>query len=214
MLPKVPATSIQLTLAGHTFTFRRLSWRDEVKFSLGTAHPTRLDYCAWAMDSVDSKPIGYSDALTLLQRLPKPIQDRVVVFYLGSLPARRSFTLVGNLYTAPDPAPYVERVAIEPDTEDSGEREVLRRFGREEVDEAEAQAEAMARASNYAGATAPSSISVPDSPHHPGPTPSSISVPDHAPSSISVPDHAPSSISVHPGSEVGEEPVVYHFEVD
>lgn len=142
---------IELPLVGHTFRFRRLSWRDEVGFS--QAHPaaSRVDYVAFALASVDDKTLSFEQARTALASIPKPIRDRVMVFYMGSLPTRRDFTTEVP-YTAPEPVPYQHQVSSEMEEQDeAGDDALERTFGKEEVAEAQALAHQMAEGTHYAG---------------------------------------------------------------
>jgi len=187
LLPLVAQQDITLPLAGHVFAFRRLTWKEEIGFAKTAVNPSRLDYAAFALGTVDGKHVTYQDSIRLLRGLPRPIQERVVIFYMGSLPKRRILD-VEELYSAPEPAPYRERQAIEAEEVDPAEAEMLKRYGREEVGEAEALAQRMASAANYAG--------------------SSPATPDE--STPVVPIIPPAAGS----PEMDGDSVVYHFEVD
>lgn len=142
---------IELPLVGHTFRFRRLTWRDEVAFSQEHPAATRVDYVAFALDSVDEKALTFEQARTALASLPKPIRDRVMVFYMGSLPTRHTFS-VEIPYTAPEPVPYQQQVDSEQEAQDEAGEDLLEQtFGREEVQEAQALARRMAENTGYAG---------------------------------------------------------------
>lgn len=142
---------IELVLVNHTFRFRRLTWRDEVEFSQKHPAATRVDYAAYALDSVDSRVLTFEQARAALAALPKPIRDRVLVFYMGSLPTRRSFTAEVP-YAAPEPVPYQQQVTSEfEEQEGEGEDALERTFGKEEVAEAQALARRMAENTGYAG---------------------------------------------------------------
>ena len=110
------------------------------------------------------------------------------------MPNRRLASAV-NIYVAPDPVPYRDKVAIEEDqAEDQAESELVRQFGREEVAEAEAQAALMARNTNYAGAVTPA--------QPPGPP----AIPAPAAENVVGLPQPPRE------GELEEGPVVYHFE--
>ena len=100
---------IELPLVGHHFRFRRLTWVDEVQFSQKHPGATRVDYVAYAMAQIDDKVVTFDQAQTVLLRMPRPVRDRVLVFYMGSLPTRRVFD-TEIPYAAPEPTSYQEAV--------------------------------------------------------------------------------------------------------
>ena len=142
---------IELPLVGHHFRFRRLTWADEVQFSQQHPGATRVDYAASALVQVDDKAVTFEQSQALLLRMPRPVRDRVLIFYMGSLPSRRVFS-VEVPYMAPEPATYQQQVDAEGEEQASAEDEYLNRtFGEEEVKEAKAQALEMAKGTNFAG---------------------------------------------------------------
>ena len=151
MLTLPDSSPIELKLAGHTFRFRRLSWREEVQFSQKHPDATRRDYAAAAMATVDGLPITYDQAKAVLLELPRPICDRVIIFYMGSLPGRRQFQ-VDLPYRAPEASAYTRQVGAEDEELMSAEEEQLNRtFGAEEVAEAQALAREMVKGTKAAG---------------------------------------------------------------
>ena len=192
MLPIPPSSPISLRLRGHEFVFRRLTWREEVAFARRVPNARRVDYVAYAMTTIDGKATSYEQALQVITNLPRPISERVVIFYLGSLPARRLMDPI-NIYVAPDPVPYRERVEIEEaEAEDAAEKAMVAKFGHDEVAEANALASKMAQGTHFAGAT---------------PATTSDLEPDAVEAQMGQPPPGPAG-------EVGEADVVYHFDMD
>jgi hypothetical protein len=153
MLPPPGNSEVLLTLAGHKFTFRRLTWREEIEFSQRTGESGRLVYVANAMTTVDGKRIQFEDALKLLKTLPTPIRERVGIFYLGSLPGRRLLTS-DTPYTAPEAATYQRNVEADDEDLQSEEERILERtFGRDEVEEQRELAQRMVAGTKAAGVT-------------------------------------------------------------
>lgn len=153
MLPPPGKSEVDLTLAGHKFTFRRLTWREEVEFSQRSGGTGRQAYIANALTTVDGKTVDYESALKMLRTLPRPIYERVVVYYLGTLPGRRIPT-VEIPYTAPEAATYQR--AVEADDEDlqtEEERVLERTFGKDEVEEQRDLAQRMVAGTKAAGVT-------------------------------------------------------------
>lgn len=150
--PPAPQVSpIHLDLAGHVYAFHPLTWSEEVAFAV--AHPggSRRVYVAYAMDTLDGRTVTFEQADTLLKALPRPVLDRVIVFYYGSLPGRRVPTAIVP-YTAPTPLEHARCVTAETDSVGDAERESLdRTFGAEDVDEALALGHQMVEGTKGAG---------------------------------------------------------------
>ena len=152
-----PPTShvVTLPLLGREFTFRRLTWRDEILFAKAHPQATRLDYAIHALQAVAGQAVTPEQARIILEALPKPIQARVVVLYVGALPDHRTFQS-DIPYTAPEPSAYQDTVDDEAQALANEEDEALeRRFGAEDVAESKALAAQMARGTHYAGVTRP-----------------------------------------------------------
>lgn len=152
VFPPVPLTSpIRLDLAGHVYVFHRLTWAEEVRFT--QAHPggSRRAYVAYALDTLDSQTLTYEQADTLLKFLPRPVLDRVIIFYYGSLPGRRA-PLADIPYVAPEPLEHLRNVTAESEDQEDAERSALdRTFGAEDVDEALALGHKMVQGTKGAG---------------------------------------------------------------
>ncbi len=59
-------------MAGRKFTFRRLSWRDEVEFQkMRSTNPT-FHILAFALSHVDGRTVRPEDAFRLVTALPRP----------------------------------------------------------------------------------------------------------------------------------------------
>lgn len=151
MLPPPNKSKVEVSLADHVFTFRRLDWREEIHFSQQAGVTGRQAYIANALTAVDGKAVTYDQSLALLKTLPRPIYERVVIFYLGSLPGRRILTS-DTPWAAPEPAAYQSRVADE-DQEilDEEERLLERTFGHDEVEEQRELARRMVAGTKGAG---------------------------------------------------------------
>lgn len=153
MLPPPETSEVSLPLAGHKFTFRRLTWREEVIFSQKTGETGRQAYIANALTTVDGKTVQFDDAVKILRTLPRPIYERVVVFYLGSLPGRR-LPLVTLPYQAPEAASYQRQVEDDDEDLQAEEDRILERtFGHDEVEEQKDLARRMVEGTNRAGVT-------------------------------------------------------------
>jgi hypothetical protein len=165
MLPPPGKSEVDLPLAGHKFTFRRLTWREEIEFSQRSGTTGRQAYIANALTTVDGKTLGYDDALKMLRTLPRPIYERVVVFYLGSLPGRRIPT-TEIPYTAPEAATYQRNVEADDEDLQSEEDRILERtFGKDEVEEQKDLAQRMVAGTKATGVTR---SLLEEEPSHPG----------------------------------------------
>ena len=152
-LPPPESETVTLPLVGRDFVFRRLTWVDEIRFTQDHPTATRRDYVAAALISVGGKSCTYDVARQILNALPKPIADRVMLFYLGSLPGRRILT-TDFPYHAPEAAAYQSRVSAEEESLADTEDEILeRRFGSEDVQASKELAERMVQGTHYAGVT-------------------------------------------------------------
>ena len=150
--PSVPLTSpIRLDLAGHSYVFHRLTWSEEVAFTRDHPSGSRRVYVACALDTLDNQTLTFTQADTLLKSLPKPVLDRVIVFYYGSLPGRRA-PQATTPSTAPEPLEHIRNVTAESDDLEDEERSTLdRTFGSEDVDEALALGHKMIQGTKGAG---------------------------------------------------------------
>ena len=59
-------------MAGRKFTFRRLSWRDEVEFQKMRSTNPAFHILAFALSHVDGRTVRSEDALRLVTALPRP----------------------------------------------------------------------------------------------------------------------------------------------
>jgi hypothetical protein len=161
MLPAPVPEIIPISIAKHVFTFRRLTWRDDMRFHLLHEKDPKLTLLAYAMVGVDGKRVAsLQDAQRMVMGLPKPVRERLVILYRGSLPDNR---MLDALLPAAVPEPKVVQAMVDEEAEDeeeAAEKFLERKFGPEEAREANEQAELIARASGMRGATAP----IPDRP--------------------------------------------------
>lgn len=154
MLPAPTPETIPIAIAGHAFLFRRLTWRDDLRFQELRAKDPKLNLLAFAMVSVDGRPVGtLAVAQRLVLKYPKPVRERLVILYRGSLPDNR---LLDAELPGLIPEPRVVQAAIDQDAESeeqAAEDYLNRRFGVDEAREANEQALAIAQAAGLAGAT-------------------------------------------------------------
>ena len=154
MLPTPEPQTIPVTIAGHVFLFRRLTWRDDLRFQALRAKEPKLSLLSYALVSVDQRPVGsLAVAQKLVMKYPKPVRERLVILYRGSLPDNRLLEA-----TLPElaPEPKAAQALIEEDEENAeqaAEEYLNRRFGSDEANEANEQALAIARAAGMTGAT-------------------------------------------------------------
>ena len=93
--------------------------------------------------------------MKIFRPMPSPVLDRVFKIYKGSLPVGRRFE-TANLYQAPEPQAYVQRLA-EDDAKieysaDAAVRQMEAKFGKEEVQEAAEIDRQIVRGSKLRGA--------------------------------------------------------------
>lgn len=132
--------TVDVQLLKYKFKFRKLTWREESALKIpAKVHPYRV-VLATALVEVSGLSIGSpEEAMKVVGRLPLPVLNRVFMIYKGKLPEDRRFETV-NLYKAPEPANYVQRVmedeeAMEP-TVDEAVRRMETQFTRRELAEA------------------------------------------------------------------------------
>lgn len=148
--------TVEVQVLKYKFRFRKLTWRDE--FSLKT--PPRANhlryYLAAALTEVSGLPVtSMEDAMKVFGPMPTPVLDRVFKIYKTKLPPSRRFE-TANLYRAPEPQAYAQRVMEEvqkvDDTADRAVRIMEQKFGKEEIEEAKAIDDQIVRASQLRGA--------------------------------------------------------------
>jgi hypothetical protein len=134
MLPTPTPETISVTIAGHVFTFRRLTWRDDLRFQALRSKDPKLSLLAYAMVSVDERPVGsLATGQKLVMKYPKPVRERLVILYKGSLPDNR---LLDAALPELAPEPKVAQAVIDQDeesTEQKAEDYLNRRFGADEA---------------------------------------------------------------------------------
>lgn len=165
-LPTPTTLEVGLTLLGHRYVFRRMSWREEIRLSLDSPTSTRMDYVIRALKSVDEKSLTPEQSSKLIMALPKPVRERVAIFYLGSLPSRRLLD-ASIPYQAPEPSSHALGVDDPGPSAASDEEQMIREsFGEEEAVEMRNLTKRILQTSNLKENTAlasASSISVPKS---------------------------------------------------
>jgi hypothetical protein len=95
-----------------------------------------------------------ADALTILKRIPPPLQWRLWVLYQGKLPPERYYSH-GALFSAPEPVVHVKRMFEEGDRprdeDEIQDAQLAQRFGAEELREARELEGRMAAQAQQAG---------------------------------------------------------------
>jgi len=131
---------VEIKLNSFLYRFRRLTWTEQATLKFPPKEDQRLILMAHAMTDVSGFTIAsVADALTILKRIPAPIQWRLWVIYQGKLPPERYYSC-GGLYEAPEPVVHIKRMFEEGDrTKDEDEildAQLAQRFGAEELREA------------------------------------------------------------------------------
>lgn len=153
LFDNVSPTDVTVTMAGHVFVFRRLTWRDDIRLYLIRQGDPDLHLLSFALTSVDGKPVDVSAASAMIAALPRPVRERLIIFYRGSLPSHR---LGETKIPSSAPPPAVLRARVEAETEEVEEQAddyLERKFGREEAEAARAQGRAIAAATGAVGVT-------------------------------------------------------------
>lgn len=137
---------MSIKIGPRTYKFRRLTWVDELRLHEAVTADPGMSQLAFALVAVDDKEVRAADAKRIVGSIPRPVRERLTLLYLGQLPPNR---MIEVKIPAPAPEPRVIQAAID---EEEGEADRVaedlleRRFGRDEVEAAEAQAQAIARA--------------------------------------------------------------------
>jgi hypothetical protein len=153
--PALPAT-VPITIAGHVFIFRRMTWRDDMRFMELQKKDPLLSLLAYAMVEADGRPIGgLAVARKIIMGIPRPVRSRLTVLYRGSLPSNRLLEA-----TLPKLAPEPKAIqAVIEQEEGDGEQEAEdyldRKYGHQEASSAREQEQSIAQAAGFRGATAP-----------------------------------------------------------
>lgn len=129
---------IDIKLLHYHFRFRQLNWREESNDSPGK--DARRILLAKALDEVSGMKINsFEDAFKLIDALPTPILQRTFIVFKGALPPPRKFT-TRNLYKAPDPSEYVNRVTVAEEQKEKAHDDLMQRmettFSKKELQEA------------------------------------------------------------------------------
>jgi hypothetical protein len=146
---------VEVILVNFRFKFRILHWQEE--FALQTnGRDSRRVLLAAALAEVSGLKIkNFDDAYRVLKALSDPVLHRVFLIYKGKQPPTRMFT-TRNLYKAPEPAAYGERLAEQGDATEQKVDVVTQRmeqqFGKQELEEAAEVDRQIVKASHYRGA--------------------------------------------------------------
>jgi hypothetical protein len=145
------AKFVDVKLLRFDFRFKRLLWREEMAIKLNKKKDPLRTILSHALVEVSGlKPESLEKAEKVIEAIPEAIAERVWKVYRGSFPAARRFSTV-NLYQAPEPSEYMDKVVEEADevetTHDKTIREMEARFGKQEVaEEAELSRQILAAA--------------------------------------------------------------------
>jgi hypothetical protein len=147
---------VHTEIAGHSYTFRRLTWRDEIAqttllMTAGKLDPRRI-LLASMLSKIDGKPLTFESAFRVTKALRTPVLERVYMIAVGGMPDHRVFS-VGPLYRAPEVKTFARKVIEEEEAEaESGDRFLEGIFGKDEVDEEREMEAAILKASGKKGA--------------------------------------------------------------
>jgi hypothetical protein len=133
------ADFVNVKLLRFDFRFKRLQWREEMAIKLSKEENPLRTILAHALVGVSGlQPESLDKAKQVIEAIPEAIAERVWKVYRGSFPAARRFS-TANLYQAPEPSEYmnkvVEETVEEETTHDRTIREMEARFGKQEVAE-------------------------------------------------------------------------------
>jgi hypothetical protein len=132
-------TVVDVSLLHYKFRFRGLDWREEAGLDLDRDRSPLRAVLSHALCGVSGiAPSSPEEARRVIDAIPEPIAVRVWKVYRGSLPPARRFS-TSNLYLAPGPSAYAERLMEdepqEEEAHDRAVREMESRFSRQEVAE-------------------------------------------------------------------------------
>ena len=149
-------TEVHTEIAGHSYTFRRLNWQEELAQSPALTLDTKTDprriFLATMLAKVDGKPLTFMDALKLTKAFRAPVLERVYMIAMGSMPAHRAFS-IPTLFKAPGVKSFSQKVIEEEESEaEKGDNFLEGIFGKEEVEEEREMEAAILKASDKRGA--------------------------------------------------------------
>jgi hypothetical protein len=148
---------VHTEIAGHSYTFRRLNWREEiVQTEIMRLAPKKGDprrgFLAHMLSHIDGKPLTLASAIKVMNALRAPVLERVYMIAVGGLPPHRTFS-VGPLYKAPGVKMFARKIVEEDETEaEAGDKFLEGIFGKDEVDEEREMEAAIFKASGKKGA--------------------------------------------------------------
>ena len=152
-MPLLGHSPVDVQLAKRTYTFRRLTWQEEVAAlpQFGeTDH--RRTLLALMMESVDGQSVAFDDALRITKAFRTPVLERLFVIVLGRMPDRRVVS-APDTYSAPAVRVFVKKVITEEEEAQEKHDDFLTGvFGREEVEEEREMEAAILHASKKQGA--------------------------------------------------------------
>ncbi len=146
-------TDVSVSIGGHVFLFRRMTWRDEMELFRRRKDTPDLHLLSFALTSVDGRAVAPADAATLVMGLPRLVRDRILILYRGSLPGHR---MAETMVPPPAPPPAVVQARAEAEVEEDeveAEDFLTKKFGHEEAEAAREQARLIAANSAYIGTT-------------------------------------------------------------
>jgi hypothetical protein len=141
-------TTIEVNLLSYKFSFRKLCWREEFALKFDKRRDPRRIILAAALVTVSGLEVpSFGEAYRVIETLPVPILSRVFIIYKGSLSSPKKFS-TANLYRAPEPSKYAERVKKE---EQQQEAWLDTRFPKEEHEQMVALDQQILNASKFKG---------------------------------------------------------------
>jgi len=132
---------IEVILLNYRFKFRRLFWKEEFGLKPGDRDARRVMLAAALVEVSGLKIKSFAEAWRVMcpEVLPTPILRRVFLIYKGKQPETREFATL-NLYKAPEPSAYGERLEAQAEAVEKAADVVIERmeqqFGKKELQEA------------------------------------------------------------------------------
>jgi len=152
--------TIDIKLAHYSFRFKPLTWREEFTIKFEKNRDRLRTILAASLVEVSGLPIkNCDDGYRVMEAIPSTIIERILLIFKGQSPTPRIFHTVG-LYQAPEPNKFRktldEAEAQRDEIGDRLEREMINKFGAQEVREARELDRRILEGSKLRGGTAPS----------------------------------------------------------
>jgi hypothetical protein len=140
---------VPIKLGKYRFSFRSLTWKDELQLERNKKRDYRRVVLAQALEKIEviaanKEPLEVpfstlEEAYKILDAIPITLVEKAFIVYKGGLPENKKFSAI-SLYQAPEPSDYNKRV-VEQETEleteiDQAMVNAERTFGKQAVNEA------------------------------------------------------------------------------